>query len=278
MDWVLYPSKTFLLSKASIDMERFLLNVKNDSLAFIILVSLILGLIYSFTKLGKSNSTANFLKTDSIPALIIAGLGIPALIDLIKVGGFATFFSVVQLIILLFVIVNAACAIVNTNFRAKSSKWIKQLFVLLILGGFFTAGYLAYVEILAQPAICGVEYSGCTTVQTSRYALLLGFMPVALLGVLGYLAILVVWLARHSQINNRFPSIAYFQWGLVLFGVIFSTYLTYLEVFVIHATCSWCITSAVIMNLLLHISTLDLNVYLQAKEIELEEQSEIFED
>ena len=40
-----------------------------------------------------------------------------------------------------------------------------------------------------------------------------------------------------------------------MFGVLFSTYLTYLEAFVIHATCSWCILSAVLMILLLWVST-----------------------
>lgn len=259
-------------------MERFLINVRNDSLAFIVLISLILGLIYSLSRLGKYNSTIHFLRADSIPLLIVSVLGVPALIDLIKVGGFATFFSVVQLIILIFILINATRAITSADYRAKSSRWIKQLFLLLVFGGLLTAGYLTYVEISTQPAICGVEYSGCSTVQNSRYALLMGFMPVALLGSLGYLAIVTVWLALQSPLKKRFPNLAYFQWGFTLFGVIFSTYLTYLEVFVIHATCSWCITSAVIMNLLLWISTLDINEYLQAKENELEEQPDDSED
>jgi uncharacterized membrane protein len=49
---------------------------------------------------------------------------------------------------------------------------------------------------------------------------------------------------------------------MCIFGVLFSTYLTYLEVFVIHATCSWCITSAVLMILLLWVSTPAVQVIL----------------
>ncbi len=254
-------------------MQRFLINIQNDSLAFIVLISLLFGMIHSFLLIGKLNSINNFYKSNSILIVFLSVLGFPALIDLFKVGGFATFFSVIQIIILCFAIICAIISFISENFRAKASRWIKLLFLLLILGGFLTAGYLTFVEITAQPAICGLEYSGCTTVQSSQYAMLLGFMPVALFGLLGYLAIVVVWFALRTSLKNHFPFISYFQWGFTLFGVLFSTYLTYLEVFVIHATCSWCITSAVIMNLLLWISTLDINDYLLAKE-ELEDSED----
>lgn len=259
-------------------MERILIDIEKDTLAFVILVSLILGFLYSLIQLRRSNSATNFFKTDSIPLLIFSALGIPALIDLLKVGGFATFFSIIQLITLTFAIISGLLSLFSKNYREKSSRWTKQLFVLLLLGGLLTAGYLTYVEISAQPVICGVDYIGCDTVQNSSYALLLGFMPVALLGLLGYLAILIVWLSLRSPLKNRFPYFAYFQWGLALFGVVFSAYLTYLEVFVIHATCSWCITSAVIMNLLLWISTLDLNDYLLVKENEMDDLAEEIEE
>jgi uncharacterized membrane protein len=52
---------------------------------------------------------------------------------------------------------------------------------------------------------------------------------------------------------RRLGSLA--MWGFCVFGVLFSIYLTFLEPFVIGATCLWCITSAVIMMLLLLHST-----------------------
>jgi uncharacterized membrane protein len=75
------------------------------------------------------------------------------------------------------------------------------------------------------------------------------------LGLLGYLAILTVWLVANSRLQKLHYLARLTQWGLALFGVLFSIYLTYLEVFVIHATCSWCVTSAVFMNALLWYST-----------------------
>jgi uncharacterized membrane protein len=53
-----------------------------------------------------------------------------------------------------------------------------------------------------------------------------------------------------------------------MFGVLFSTYLTYLEAFVIHATCSWCILSAVLMILLLWVSTPNAQNYFYESETE----------
>jgi uncharacterized membrane protein len=45
------------------------------------------------------------------------------------------------------------------------------------------------------------------------------------------------------------------MWGMALFGVIFSIYLTFLEPFVIGATCIWCISSAIVISLLLAVTT-----------------------
>jgi uncharacterized membrane protein len=84
---------------------------------------------------------------------------------------------------------------------------------------------------------------GCETVQLSPYAYVFG-VPVALLGVVGYLAILVVALAGLQ------PRFAAARWptdlllALAVAGVAFSAYLIYLEAAVIHAWCRWCLGSA----------------------------------
>jgi uncharacterized membrane protein len=84
---------------------------------------------------------------------------------------------------------------------------------------------------------------GCETVQLSPYAYVFG-VPVALLGVVGYLAILVVALAGLQ------PRFAAARWptdlllALATAGVAFSAYLIYLEAAVIHAWCRWCLGSA----------------------------------
>ena len=80
---------------------------------------------------------------------------------------------------------------------------------------------------------------------------LFGFLPVGLLGAMGYVAILVAWgIVRFtSGMAGRMAALMLFL--MVLFGVLFSIYLTYLELYVIRAVCAWCLSSAVIMALLM---------------------------
>jgi uncharacterized membrane protein len=125
---------------------------------------------------------------------------------------------------------------------------------LLSIVGLGIASYLAYVETQQVQAVCG-PVGDCNAVQQSEYARLFGLLPIGLLGVRGYLAILGAWAIY------RLSSGQIGQWaGLALCvvtagGVLFSIYLTFLEPFVIGATCAWCLSSAVIMTLLLLLST-----------------------
>lgn len=122
-------------------------------------------------------------------------------------------------------------------------RWLVPLTAVAGLG---VAGYLALVELTLSEAVCGVV-GNCNTVQQSMYAQVFG-VPVGVLGVVGYVLIAVLWLlGREGQ-----RQVAR---GLVLIGVAFSIYLTFLEPFVIGATCVWCLTSAVIMLLLLWLLT-----------------------
>jgi len=121
----------------------------------------------------------------------------------------------------------------------------------LVLVGVAIAAYLAYVEVSGARAVCG-PVGDCNAVQQSAYARLFG-VPVALIGIGGYLAILVAWLfARQSRGARR-------VWAgrvvlmLTLVGTVGSLVLTILEPFVIGAVCLWCCTSAVLMTALLWI-------------------------
>ncbi|MBN2115489.1 MAG: hypothetical protein JW730_02900 [Anaerolineales bacterium] len=131
--------------------------------------------------------------------------------------------------------------------------WADWLMPVLIVVGIGVAGYLSYVETQSVEAICG-PVGDCNTVQTSPYATLFGFLPVGVLGLLGYLGLLASWLARRYLPRfEKLAAIGYF--GMALFAVLFSLYLTYLEPFVIRAVCIWCLTSAVIVTLLLVLGT-----------------------
>lgn len=127
----------------------------------------------------------------------------------------------------------------------------------LCVAGMGVAAYLTFVEVTGQRAVCG-PVGDCNAVQQSAYARLFGVLPVGLLGVAGYAAILVTsTLARvgRGALGSRALRL---QWGLAFIAAAFSAYLTFLEPFVIGATCMWCIASAAIVGVLLLATTAEL--------------------
>ena len=133
---------------------------------------------------------------------------------------------------------------------ARRPAWLDWAIPALVLLGLGVAGYLAYVETRAVPAVCG-PVGDCNAVQNSAYARLFGVLPVGVFGVLGYLAILATWLWGRFRSDKLAGYAPLALCGLALFGTLFSLYLTYLEPFVIRAVCSWCLTSAASMAALL---------------------------
>jgi len=120
---------------------------------------------------------------------------------------------------------------------------------LLGLVGLGIAAYLAYVEITLVEAICG-PIGECNIVQSSPYARILG-IPVAVLGVLHYLAIGVLWVGQGYRVGRLANLSVLGLLGLTLFGTLFSIYLTCLEIFVVRAICTWCLGSAVTTTVLM---------------------------
>jgi uncharacterized membrane protein/thiol-disulfide isomerase/thioredoxin len=119
----------------------------------------------------------------------------------------------------------------------------------LVLVGLGIAAYLAYVEITRVEAVCG-PIGECNLVQSSPYARILG-IPVAVLGVLHYLTIGVLWVGQR-YLGRRLANLTMLgMLGLTLFGTLFSIYLTCLEIFVVHAICTWCLGSAVTTTVLM---------------------------
>lgn len=123
-------------------------------------------------------------------------------------------------------------------------------FPVLCLAGLLVAGYLAYVETSQAEAYCGLV-GDCNTVHQSEYARLFGFLPVGVLGVVGYLVILAEWVVMHFTRGKLVDPAALVLLILTVFGALFSIYLTFLEPFVIGATCAWCLASALISTLLM---------------------------
>jgi uncharacterized membrane protein len=113
----------------------------------------------------------------------------------------------------------------------------------LTLVGLGVAGYLTYVHYSGVTPPCSIKGNPCSQVQKSQYSLLAG-VPVALIGLLGYIAILGSLLAPEGE-RARFTTTA-----LILGGFGFSLYLSYRELFTLHKICEWCVSSAVIMTVL----------------------------
>jgi uncharacterized membrane protein len=117
--------------------------------------------------------------------------------------------------------------------------------VLLSLTGLFVSAYLYLYKIGKIGSLaCGT--GGCETVQWSPWSRVAG-IEVALIGVLGYAGLLAVSLAslQPGLVNRRWPAALLLVLAGV--GVLFTVYLTYLELFVIHAICRWCVASGVII-------------------------------
>ena len=126
----------------------------------------------------------------------------------------------------------------------------------LALIGAFIATYLTLYKIgVIGQLTCSIH--GCETVNSSRWATFLGF-PVAAWGVAFYAAMFVVALIGISQKFEDQRNISQALAVMSGIGVLFSAWLTYLELFVIHAVCMWCVSSAVVVTIIFVLSLRDL--------------------
>ena len=122
-----------------------------------------------------------------------------------------------------------------------TDRLLRRAALVLAVIGVGIAGYLVYVHYAHVQPICSISH-GCEAVQKSKYAKLAG-VPVALLGLIGYVAILATLFVRSE--SGRLAGA-----GMALVGLGFSGWLTYLEAARIHAWCQWCVGSAIVMTML----------------------------
>ncbi|MBN2116182.1 MAG: hypothetical protein JW730_06415 [Anaerolineales bacterium] len=163
--------------------------------------------------------------------------------------------NILALIVLAGMLVSVAWAVFlfqRTNDVSLKENWAWIIPVLCIVG-FGVAGYLAYVETTQTTAVCG-PVGDCNTVQQSEYARLFGILPIGVLGLFGYVAIVIAWLLARYATERLAALAALALIAMAAFGTLFSIYLTFLEPFVIGATCAWCLTSSVLMTALMLLS------------------------
>lgn len=137
--------------------------------------------------------------------------------------------------------------------RDRSVGWILSILVTAI--GLLDSLYLTWIKLADATSSC-TGIGDCETVNTSRYSEI-GGIPIALLGAGAYL-IIAALLLLERRFPDQSPTIRLGVFGMALTGSLYSFYLTYLEVAVIHAICPFCVASAISMFVLLVTSILRL--------------------
>jgi len=126
--------------------------------------------------------------------------------------------------------------------------------IIIGLMGLIDSGYLVYKHYTNQILPCPTVQlvNTCQVVATSAYANILG-VPIALIGLGFYLAIIIIGLAglkeKYQFAFNFIPPLSALAW-------LFSARLTYLQFFVIHSICYYCIFSALLATFLLIIGVI----------------------
>ena len=134
-------------------------------------------------------------------------------------------------------------------------KRLSQLAIILTIIGLLVSIYMTIYKITSNDSMC-IGSGDCKTVNASRYAEVYG-IPVAVLGVAGYSAILaVLLLGRRPGFLQQNGTLLFF--GLSLTGFLFTLYLIFVETVLIKAYCPFCITSQTAMTIIFIISVIRL--------------------
>ena len=130
-------------------------------------------------------------------------------------------------------------------------KWLYRASVALVVLGLLVSIYMTIYKVTSNDDMC-LGSGDCSTVNASKYSEV-NNIPVAVFGVIGYLAILAV----HSFENrNRFfkQNSTVMIFGMALTGFIFTVWLIYVEVALLKAICPFCVTSQVAMTIIFMIA------------------------
>ena len=126
-------------------------------------------------------------------------------------------------------------------------KWLYRICIALAVLGLLVSIYMTIFKLTENQKMC-LGNGGCSVVNSSKYAEVYG-IPVAIVGIGGYLAILGILLSerRNSFLHQNGTMLLF---GLALIGFLFTVYLIYVELALIHALCPFCVTSQITMTLL----------------------------
>jgi len=134
-------------------------------------------------------------------------------------------------------------------------KWLYRISIGLAILGLLVSIYMTIYKLTDNPNMC-LGNGGCSTVNSSRYAMFYG-IPVAVIGIAGYLALgAALLLEKRTDFFETNGTLLVF--GLALGGFLFTVYLIYVELALIHALCPFCVTSQITMTLFFIIAVIRL--------------------
>ena len=134
-------------------------------------------------------------------------------------------------------------------------KRLYRLSTGLVIVGLLVSIYMTVYKLTSNNAMC-LGSGDCSTVNASRYAEVNG-IPVAVLGVVGYAAILAVHYleTKHGYFRQNGSLLIF---GMALAGFLFTLWLIYVEIALIKALCPFCVTSQVAMTIIFIIAVIRL--------------------
>ena len=134
-------------------------------------------------------------------------------------------------------------------------KWLYRATLALVIVGLLVSVYMTIYKVTSNDSMC-LGSGDCSTVNASIYSEV-NDIPVAAIGVLGYLAILAVLLFenRNSFFRQNGTLLIF---GMALTGFIFTVWLIYVEVALLKAICPFCVTSQIAMTLIFIVAVIRL--------------------
>lgn len=139
--------------------------------------------------------------------------------------------------------------------KETMDKWLYRVSAILVVIGLLVSIYMTIYKITSNDAMC-LGSGECSTVNASRYSEVYG-IPVAVVGIAGYLAILLVhWFEQRDRFFEMNGLMLIF--GMALTGFLFTVYLIYVELAILKALCPFCLVSQAVMTVVFIISIIRL--------------------
>jgi uncharacterized membrane protein len=134
-------------------------------------------------------------------------------------------------------------------------RWLGRISLWFAGLGGLVSIYMTVFKLTENQSMC-LGNGGCSVVNNSIYAEVYG-IPVSVIGIIGYGALVGALLLQHRGAFMEDNSLLII-FGLALVGFLFTAYLIYVEIALIHALCPFCITSQISMTVVFVLSVIRL--------------------